>query len=293
MTNDHENEFSRPDESKEIVPIVDERTGEIIPRNAPQPIAKAMYTFDVSAIGTLKLDENAEKVLDEPLEDADVLIRPDGLVYLPWTYYAKKLNRAFGRLQWGIIPSGNPVSKDVGYDNILVAWNFWLVVKGIPIAFSVGETTYRTTNKSMSYTDACEGAKSSALARNCKQLGISLELWDKEWIEGWKMNNAETYKKDDRVLWRKKDLNKPKAEKPVKQDAEQETSEHIEEGTVVETAQELSDGYTAKQILAKIDVVKEISTLSKKPVVEVCGFVGKLEKGKKFTVGEIVKQLGE
>ena len=271
--------------------IVDERTGEAIPKGAPAPIAKAMYTFDVGKIGTLELDKQASDVLDEPLDDADVQIRPDGLVYLSWAYYAKKLNRAFGRLQWGIIPSGNPQSRDTGNNNVLVVWSFWLVVKGVPIAFSIGETSYRTNNATMSYADACEGAKSSALARNCKQLGISLELWDKEWIEGWKKKYAETYENNNgKKLWRKKG-SKPK---PVSQtehaSADVGDGDNIPES--VTTAQELSDGYTGKQILAnKNGEMKAIVDLTGKAVVDICKFAGAMEKGKKFTLQQIAEMI--
>jgi len=41
MTTDQQNENTNPESA-----IIDERTGEVIPKGAPAPIAKAMYTFD-------------------------------------------------------------------------------------------------------------------------------------------------------------------------------------------------------------------------------------------------------
>jgi len=296
---DQDNE-NKPESAIVQAEIVDERTGEVIPRGAPAPVAKAMYTFDVSKIGTLELDAKAEAVLDEQLDDNDVQIRPDGLVYLSWAYYAKKLNSAFGRLQWGIIPSGNPQSRDVGNNNVLVVWPFWLVVKGVPIAFSIGETSYRTNNSTMSYADACEGAKSSALARNCKQLGISLELWDKEWIEAWKKKYAETYENSNgKKLWRKKGA-KPAAkfvETPAKRPY---NADEINGGDMSGTdevateAQELSDGCTGKQILDnKNGQMKALIELTGKPVVDICKLVGTLEKGKKFSLQQVAEMITE
>ena len=303
MATDHDKENQNPDTAIVKGEIVDERTGEVIPVGVPAPIAKAMYTFDVGKIGTLELNKQANDVLDEPLDDADVQIRPDGLVYLSWAYYAKKLNKAFGRLQWGIIPNGNPQSKDTGYDNVLVAWGFWLIVKGTPISFSIGETTYRTTNSTMSYADACEGAKSSALARNCKQLGISLELWDKEWIEAWKAKYAETYKgKNDKTLWRKKG-SKPAAKPAEKPAPKTEPAAHTEPASAdvgdgdnmpetATTAQELSDGYTGKQILDnKNGQMKALIGLTGKAVVDICKFAGAMEKGKKLTLQQIADMI--
>jgi len=294
MTTDQQNENTNPESAIIKGEIIDERTGEVIPKGAPTPIAKAMYTFDVAKIGTLELDKQASDVLDEPLNDEDVQIRPDGLVYLSWSYYAKKLNSAFGRLQWGIIPSGNPQSNDTGNNNALVVWPFWLVVKGVPISFSIGETSYRTNNSTMSYADACEGAKSSALARNCKQLGISLELWDREWINAWKKKYTETYENSNgKKLWRKKGT-KP-ALKPVAKLAEkpQEQQEGESPEAIAET-QEITDGYTGAQILAnKYGQMAALIELTGKAVVDICHIVGSLEKGKKFTLQQVAEMIKE
>lgn len=190
MATDHDNEHTNPEVLKGE--IMDDRTGEIIPKGASQKIVTSnlQVQVNVNTIGTLQLSEQAEKVLAEPLKPEDVKIRPDGLVYLPWSYYARKLDQAFGKLQWGMIPQGAPQSKDTGNNVVLVVWTMWLVVKGIPVSVATGETSYRSNNSSMSYGDAIEGAKSSALARNCKQLGISLELWDPEFVDQWKKQYA-------------------------------------------------------------------------------------------------------
>jgi len=295
MTTDQQNENTNPESAIIKGEIIDERTGEVIPKGAPTPIAKAMYTFDVAKIGTLELDKQASDVLDEPLNDEDVQIRPDGLVYLSWSYYAKKLNSAFGRLQWGIIPSGNPQSHDTGNNNVLVVWPFWLVVKGVPISFSIGETSYRTNNSTMSYADACEGAKSSALARNCKQLGISLELWDREWINAWKKKYTETYENSNgKKLWRKKGTKPAKKTAPHFEPAAADIGDGDNIPESVTTAQELSDGYTGAQILAnKNEQMKTLIELTGKAVVDICHVVGSLEKGKKFTLQQIAEMMKE
>jgi hypothetical protein len=58
----------------------------------------------------------------------------------------------------------------------------------------------------MTYGDAVEGAKSNALMRLCKGIGISLELWKPSFVRDWKNKYAESYwdeKKRD-TLWRRK-----------------------------------------------------------------------------------------
>lgn len=262
--------------------IVDERTGEIIPKGASSAIATVNYTIDFSKIGTIELDERAAAVLDEPLDPEEVQIRPDGLVYLPWTFYAKRLNRAFGRLSWGLVPNGLPMSKDVGYDNVLVAWGFWLVVRGTPISYAIGETTYQATNQTMSYGDACEGAKSSSLARNCKVLGIALELWDARWVEEWRRKHAETYvDKKGKTRWRKK-VGQEQGEAPNPQTE-----------PMAAQAKELADGFTGKQILANAGYVQEIARLTGKTVQEVCRFVSGLPKDEKLTLQQVANKMAE
>jgi hypothetical protein len=318
---DYDNEHARPDNDEvqgEV--ITDERTGEEIPKGAGLIVSSNQNTqIEISKVGTLQLTPQAEQVLGEKLDPKDVKIRPDGLVYLPWTYYANKLNQAFGRLQWGLLPQGAPQLKPQGeYGDVLVVWGHWLAVKGVPIGFAYGETTYKPTNATMSYGDACEGAKSSALARNCKQLGIALELWDADWIVNWKREYAEQYTNDkNRKVWRKKGSPKAQAPKSDKKSEPQKaySTESSQEGSgrtqsentgdgaseqprasgAVSVAQELAAEYTGNQILGSKDgaLVKEIVELSGKPTPVVCGYVAKLEKGKKFTLGQIVKALTE
>lgn len=61
----------------------------------------------------------------------------------------------------------------------------------------------------------------------------------------------------------------------------------------VKEAQELSQGYTPNQILSSKngELVKELVKLSEKPTVEVCKFIASLEKGKKYTLGNIVNAM--
>lgn len=194
--------------------IMDAKSGEIIPVGATKEITTPkdmpMHTIDMATIGTLSIEDSAQVVLQEKLDPAAIRIRPnDGIIYLPWTYYASRLNRAFGIAQWGLIPQGMPMSTPTGKSGgVLVAWGHWLVVKGIVIGFAIGETTYIPSNPKMSYADACEGAKSNSLARNCKLLGMTLELWDHEFGETWKAQYAT---KDAKGDWVKKGAAKPAA----------------------------------------------------------------------------------
>ena len=174
--------------------IVDAKSNEIIPRGANEEIQEVgnmqLQMIKMETVGTLSISPEAAAVLAKELDPKDIKIRPnDGIVYVPWTFYANRLNEAFGVTGWGMVPQGMPMSKPQG-KGILVAWGWALIVHGVFVSFAIGETTYQPTNPKMSYADACEGAKSNALARNCKSLGMTLDLWDHDFGEAWKAKYA-------------------------------------------------------------------------------------------------------
>lgn len=291
--------------------IVDERTGEQIPRGALALTSHQTTKVDLANVGKLKLTPEAEASLSEKLDPLDVKIRPDGMVYLTWTYYAGRLNKAFGRLQWGLLPQGAPMVKKIGdYGDELVVWGFWLAIQGVPIGFSYGETTYKPSNATMTYGDACEGAKSIALARNCKQLGVALEMWDADWVANWKREYAEQYTNDrNRLVWRKKGSGTAQARvanqsrKPV--DAPQTAQEAPgtpdavnappKSSEVVQVAEMLAGVLTPKQ-LKLADNVVVIKAATKEAGQEVAipaimKYLKSLDKDAKLTISQVVTAL--
>jgi hypothetical protein len=131
--------------------------------------------------------------------------------------YVTRLRKAFG-IQWAIIPQGMPKFMK---DSEMIYWGFYLVIEGKLSGFAIGEQKYQPTNPTMTYGDACEGAKSNALMRLCKGLGMSLELWKPSFVKKWREKYAETYvgvypdgkpMKDKfgkpKLLWRKKGISK-------------------------------------------------------------------------------------
>lgn len=283
--------------------IEDERTGEIIPKGANTKIVTSNLQVVVEAktIGTLELDEKTLAVLDERLNPLDIRIRPDGLVYLPWTYWAEKLNRAFGRLRWGMIPQGAPQSKDTGKDTVLVVWGFWLIVKGIPVSFAMGETSYKTNNKTMSFADAVEGAKSISLARNCKLLGMALELWDAEWVDSWKKEYAK-YIKNPREggypdhIWVRNDdtryteVKKPAQKQPKPKVKEEEVPPHgqppVDEAFPKGNPQEAEYSVADLRKIHNVEAIKACGA----DLPTILGAINQLPQDKKYTI-DYVKNL--
>ena len=149
--------------------------------------------------GTIEITEEQKKILFAPVKDEDVEIRPDGLVFLPWMNYVERLRDAFG-IGWAIIPRAMPKLESGS-----MYWAFYLMIQGKLAGFAIGEQQYQPNNRNMSYSDASEGAKSNALMRLCKGIGISLELWKPSFIRAWKAKYAEEYDDQGKKKWRRKD----------------------------------------------------------------------------------------
>jgi hypothetical protein len=180
---------------------------EISPQeNVSNGIKKFENEFNVEYLlptaGKIELSERESEILFAPVNEEDIEIRPDGFIYLPWMEYARRLTEAFG-IAWALIPNGMPKFHKVTNH---IYWGFWLVIKGHLCGYAIGEQEYITSNRNMTYGDACEGAKSNALMRLCKGIGMSLELWKPSFIRKWKEKYAEKYWDEGKgkYLWRKK-----------------------------------------------------------------------------------------
>lgn len=195
-------------EVKETLPI--DPKEKLQPKRATLDFQEQIFEL-IPMAGTMEINDEQKKILFAPVKDEDVEIRPDGLVYLPWMEYVARLRDAFS-LGWAIIPQGGAKVQDNK-----VMWAFWLIINGKPAGFAVGEQEYQPTNARMTYGDALEGAKSNALMRLCKGIGISLELWRPSFVRAWKGKYAESYQTKDRsgkeiTLWKKKGGNGNKTE---------------------------------------------------------------------------------
>lgn len=173
--------------------------------------------------GTIEIEEKQKHILFAPVKEEDIEIRPDGLVYLPWMEYVSRLRDAFG-MAWSIIPRDMP--KLQGNH---IYWGFYLMIQGKLAGFAIGEQQYIPTNPTMTYGDAIEGAKSNALMRLCKGLGISLELWKPSFVRSWKEKYGESYP----AIWPD---GKPKLDKNGKQ-----KTEWRKKGQIINGNQEIID----------------------------------------------------
>lgn len=134
------------------------------------------------------------------------------MLYLPEIKYRRILNRAFGPGGWGLIPRGPHT-----VNNKNVSREYALFCLGRFVAQARGEQDYFSEDN---LPTASEGAKSNALMRCCKDLGIASELWDPVFIEEFRAKHctqawAVGYNNQRKLLWRKNDR---KFQAPYKED---------------------------------------------------------------------------
>ncbi|KAH7887321.1 mitochondrial genome maintenance MGM101 [Phlebopus sp. FC_14] len=164
-------------------------------------------------LSTQAFPKDVAEILLAPVDELDVEVKPDGLIYLPEIKYRRVLNKAFGPGGWGLAPRSE---TNVGPK--VVSREYALVCQGRLVAIARGEQEYFDPSGIPTATEAC---KSNALMRCCKDLGVASELWDPRFIREFKAKycvevfaeHVPTKKK--RKLWRRKD--QPKFDYPWKE----------------------------------------------------------------------------
>ncbi|MHA2265834.1 MAG: hypothetical protein ACXAEN_25870 [Candidatus Thorarchaeota archaeon] len=173
---------------------------------APEPepmdfIAPMVQNF-LDTAGKLVLTDDERKALTEPIPPEEIEIRPDGLIFPGWHWCADRMDAVFGPGMWVLTPLSMP--KYVKRQELIFA-PFALHIRGNFVGYAIGEQKYQPTNATMTYGDACEGAKSNALLRLCKPLIPGMRrMWNQRFIAEWKATYAETYMGIKKTEWRRK-----------------------------------------------------------------------------------------
>jgi hypothetical protein len=188
--------------SEALVPIEAERvnrhTGEVVPFEAGDAVE---FHGHVGA-GTLALSDRQAAVLMDALPDEDHDILPTGEVYVSHVFVRRKLNEVFGPGGWALVPRGPFTTQ-----GNTVCREYALIVGGRFISEAIGESDYQPNNPRMSWASACEAAKSNALTRCCKDLGIASECWDRRFCDDFiaRFCVQVWMGKGEKPRWRRKD----------------------------------------------------------------------------------------
>lgn len=149
----------------------------------PGVIALAKLSYD--GAGSLTLDAKQSATLVAAFPDEAYEVKPTGEVYVSQVHYRRRLNEVFGPGAWALVPRTGYMNQ-----NDTVCREYALYVRGVFVSEAIGETDYQPTNDRMSYASAAEGAKSSALTRCCKDLGIASECWSRRWANEWRAKHC-------------------------------------------------------------------------------------------------------
>lgn len=140
---------------------------------------------------TLQLSEKEITALQADFPDSAFQPGAAGkehLIYIEHAHLRDRLNQVFGPGQWAIVPRSR-WAEDFrtfkGGQASRVYVEAMLLIRGCFVSEAVGEMEYYPNNATQNYGDAVEGAKTAALRRCCKELGIGLQAWKKDWCQGW------------------------------------------------------------------------------------------------------------
>lgn len=112
----------------------------------------------------------------------------ESLIYIEHAFLRDRFNQVFGPGQWALIPRSRwaeDFTTDKGKPASRVYVEAMLLVRGCFVAEAVGDMVYWKGNDSQNYGDAVEGAKTAALRRCAKELGVGLQAWKKDFGDGW------------------------------------------------------------------------------------------------------------
>ncbi len=173
---------------------------------APESPKSITPTYD--GIATEPCTPEEANILHAPVNNKDIEIRPDGIIYLPEIKFRRVLDRAFMPGGWAMKPLGVTMQDN----QLFYKGQLW--ARGKFRAESIGEQEFFPDNRGMTMASAHEAAKSNCLMRCCKDLGIASECWDPQFIRQWKRENAvevwcegigRNNKDQKKPLWRRKD----------------------------------------------------------------------------------------
>lgn len=154
---------------------------------------------------TLRLSEDEQHILRQRVEDSEVDIRPDGLIYYSHVFVRERLNKALGIGQWAIIEHRTFTDEKTG----VLLFEGSLYIRGCFVSKAIGQAQ-KHDNSLQTWGDVYESAKSDCLVRCCKDLGVGKECWNRRYASDWVEKYAvkvPVRRKDGAVTyqWRRKD----------------------------------------------------------------------------------------
>ncbi|CUM48357.1 unnamed protein product [Debaryomyces tyrocola] len=176
--------------------------------SSPEAGSPINWSDSFHGLGTAPFPKEVSDILLASIDNDDIEIKPDGLLYLPEIKYRRILNRAFGPGGWGLAPRTESLITPKQ-----ISREYALICHGRLVSVARGEQDYFGGDEKI--TTALEGCKSNALMRCCKDLGIASELWDPSFIRKWKKDFCDEIFAEHVTTKKKKKLWKLKKNKTL------------------------------------------------------------------------------
>jgi Mitochondrial genome maintenance MGM101. len=168
----------------------------VTPAQAKVDAIAALTMSAYAKASTLKFTDEEQKALAADFPDEAFKPGAAGkehLIYIEHAFLRDRFNSTFGPGQWAIIPrnrwaepfmtKGGPNKPQTEGSRVYV--EAMLMIRGCFVAEAVGAMEYYPSNAGQDYSDAVEGAKTAALRRCAKELGVGLQAWKKDFGDGW------------------------------------------------------------------------------------------------------------
>jgi hypothetical protein len=123
-----------------------------------------------------------QHILEADPTDSEIAILPTGELYLPHLVVRRRLNKAFGTGTW-VVAERSPVQRQG--DQVVQTWSIDIDGLG-ERARATGGAEYRANNPRTTWDDAIESAKSIAISRCGKAMGIGIIMTDRRWVRSWR-----------------------------------------------------------------------------------------------------------
>jgi len=175
--------------SDERLPVVHEPVGESLESQALVPIQPAAPALPAEpdryqGIASKAFSAKQQKLLLAPTPPDVVEFKPSArggpprIGSVPQVEYRRRLTETFGPGGWALRPGGKPqvIGTRVVFHGLLYA-------EGRYLAEAWGGSDYHPNNPAMGWDDALEAARSDALKRCCKDLGMFSEMWEPGWAD--------------------------------------------------------------------------------------------------------------
>lgn len=171
-------------------PVEDAKVLEAMALSPARPLEVMPRQESTSTI-VLKPEEIKALLADFP--DCDFQRGAGGdtnLIYLEHVALRNRLSEVVGLGQWRFevikswnedFTAGNPPKPAV---RIYIEGR--LIIRGVQFGCAIGDGNYFKNNAKGNYGDAFESAKTACLRRCCKDFGIGLQAYSKDWCEAWK-----------------------------------------------------------------------------------------------------------